>query len=71
MPREGWGTVNLPDTFLEKINRELEKDRDFKSISSLIIHVVRMHLEKDDREKLITKAWWNTQLIDKLIRITG
>ena len=71
MPREDWTSVSLSDTLIEKINRELEKDRDFKSISSLIIHVVRMHLEKDDREKLITKAWWNTQLIDKLIRITG
>ncbi len=66
---EGWISISLPDTFLEKIDRELEKDRDFKSKPSFIIYVMRAYLEKDDREKIIKKAGWNSKTIEELLQI--
>jgi len=69
MPKEGWISISLPDTLIEKIDRELEKDRDFKSKPSFIIYVMRAYLEKDDREKIIKKAGWNSKTIEELLQI--
>ncbi len=66
---EGWISISLPDTLIEKIDRELEKDRDFKSKPSFIIYVMRAYLEKDDREKKIKKAGWNSKTIEELLQI--
>ena len=66
---EGWISISLPDTLIEKIDRELEKDRDFKSKPSFIIYVMRAYLEKDDREKIIKKAGWNSKTIEELLQI--